>query len=499
MLRSSRAKARLGAGGPPAASPDRHPCTLAWHSERTSNQRILWERTMKSVLTAAATAALMLLCLPLAAAPSQDEAQFRGLYKELVETNTTLSAGNCTLAAERMAARLKAARFADSELHIFTAADHPKEGGLVAVFPGKDPKLKAILLLAHIDVVEAKREDWQRDPFKLVEENGYFYARGASDDKAMAASFTDAMIRYKKEGFKPRRDIKLALTCGEETPDTFNGAHWLMTTHRAEMEAAFALNEGAGGRLDGDKRVYLGIQAGEKVYQDYTLEVTNAGGHSSRPVRDNAIYHLAGGLSKIGLYDFPAHLNEATRLHFQRMSPILGAQLGADMKAALAQPTPQDVVASIARDPGYNSMMRTTCVATMVSAGHALNALPQRATANVNCRILPGEAPEAVMATLARVMDDRAIHIKLAGEKSPVSPPPPLTAAITGPAEAVGHQLWPGVPLVPAMSTGATDGRFLTADGVPTYGLSGMFGESDGGGVHGLNERIRVRSLYEGR
>jgi acetylornithine deacetylase/succinyl-diaminopimelate desuccinylase-like protein len=427
------------------------------------------------------------------------QAEFRDLYKQLIETNTTASSGSCTLAAQEMAARLKAAGYPDKDMQILVPPGRPKDGNLIAVLHGSDVKAKAVLLLAHIDVVEAKREDWVRDPFKLVEENGYFYARGASDDKAMASSFTDAMIRYRKEGFKPKRDIKLALTCGEETPDTFNGAHWLMTEHRADMDAAFALNEGAGGRLDGDKRVYLGIQAGEKVYQDYTLEVTNPGGHSSRPVRDNAIYHLSAGLTKIGLYDFPAHLNEATRLHFEKMSALLGGETGAQMKAALANPTPPDAIAAIARDPGYNSMMRTTCVATMVNAGHALNALPQRATANVNCRILPGEAPEDVMATLAKVMGDPAIKIRLAGDKSPVSPPPPLTKQITGPAEAVGQQMWPGVPLVPAMSTGATDGRFLTAGGIPTYGLSGMFGESDGGGVHGLNERIRVRSLYEGR
>ncbi|WP_372784117.1 M20/M25/M40 family metallo-hydrolase [Phenylobacterium sp.] len=457
------------------------------------------------IRTLAVTAAFAAFCASSAAAQPAPppnfpgQAEFHDLYKELIETNTTVSAGSCTVAAQEMAARLKAAGFADADLTLLIPPNRPKDGNLIAVLHGADAKAKPIMLLAHIDVVEARREDWQRDPFKLVEENGYFYARGASDDKAMAASFTDAMTRYKKEGFKPRRDIKLALTCGEETPDTFNGAHWLMTTHRAEMDAAFALNEGAGGRLDGDKRVYLGIQAGEKVYQDYTLEVTNPGGHSSRPIRDNAIYHLAGGLSKIGLYDFPAHLNEATRLHFGKMSTILGGQIGGDMKAALAQPTPPAVVASIARDPGYNSMMRTTCVATMVNAGHALNALPQRATANVNCRILPGEAPEAVMAQLAKVMDDPAIKIRMAGEKSPVSPPPPLGKDITGPAETVARQMWPGVPLVPAMSTGATDGRFLTAAGVPTYGLSGMFGESDGGGVHGLNERIRVRSLYEGR
>jgi acetylornithine deacetylase/succinyl-diaminopimelate desuccinylase-like protein len=458
---------------------------------------------MIRVLAASAAAALCVSVASAQPAPPPPnfpgQAEFHDLYKELIETNTTASAGSCTLAATEMAARLKAAGYPDADLHVLVPPGRPKDGNLLAVLHGADPKAKAILLLAHIDVVEARRDDWVRDPFKLVEEGGYFYARGASDDKAMAASFTDAMIRYRKEGFKPRRDIKLALTCGEETPDTFNGAHWLMTTHRADMEAAFALNEGAGGRLDGDKRVYLGIQAGEKVYQDYTLEVTNPGGHSSRPVRDNAIYHLAGGLSKIGLYDFPAHLNEATRGHFERMSPILGGQIGADMKAALAQPTPAAAVASIARDPGYNSMMRTTCVATMVSAGHAPNALPQRATANVNCRILPGESPESVMATLAKVADDPAIKFRMVGDKSPVSPPPPLTPAITGPAEAVAKQLWPGVPLVPAMSTGATDGRFLIAGGVPTYGLSGMFGESDGGGVHGLNERIRVRSLYEGR
>jgi acetylornithine deacetylase/succinyl-diaminopimelate desuccinylase-like protein len=449
------------------------------------------------------TAAFAALCTTAQAAEAPPnypgQAQFRELYKELIEIDTTQLHGSCTTAAQAMAGRLKAAGYADADLQILAPADRPKDGNLIAVLRGSDPKAKAVMLLAHIDVVEAKREDWVRDPYKLVEEGGYFYARGASDDKAMASSFTDAMVRYKSEGFKPKRDIKLALTCGEETPDTFNGVKWLLETHREAMDAGFALNEGAGGRLNGDNRVYLGIQAGEKVYQDYTLEVTNPGGHSSRPVKDNAIYHLAMGLSKIGAYDFPAHLNEATRLHFERMSPILGGEMGASMKAALANPTPAEPIAAIARDPGYNSMMRTTCVATMVNAGHALNALPQRATANVNCRILPGETPEAVMAALAQQMGDPAIRIRPAGDKSPVSKPPPLTKQITGPAEAVAAQMWPGTPLVPAMSTGATDSRFLLAAGTPAYGLSGMFGESDGGGVHGLNERIRVRSLYEGR
>lgn len=450
----------------------------------------------------AAVAALVAGALVAAPAAAQDfpgQAEFRGLYKELIETNTTLSAGSCTLAAERMAARLKAAGYPEKDVRVLAPADRPKDGNLVAVVPGTDPKLKPLLLLAHIDVVEARREDWERDPFTLVEENGYFYARGAADDKAMAAAFTDALVRYRDEGFKPRRTLKLALTCGEETPDTFNGVSWLLKTHPDTLAAEFALNEGAGGRLAGDKRVFLGIQAGEKVYQDFTLETTNPGGHSSRPVKDNAIYRLAAAISKIGAHDFPVRLNEATRLHFERMAPIVGGQLGADMTAALATPTPDDVVARIARDPGYNSMMRTTCVATMVSAGHAPNALPQRATANVNCRILPGESVASVQAALAQVMADPGIRIAAVGEPSPVSPAPPLTPAVTRPAERVANELWPGVPLVPAMATGATDGRFLLAAGIPTYGLSGMFGEPDGGGAHGLNERIRVRSLYEGR
>jgi acetylornithine deacetylase/succinyl-diaminopimelate desuccinylase-like protein len=427
------------------------------------------------------------------------QADFRDLYKQLIEINTTASAGSCTDAARAMGARLKAAGYADGDVQLLVPADRPRDGNLIAVLRGTDARAKPMMLLAHIDVVEARRADWERDPFKLVEENGYFYARGASDDKAMAASFTDAMVRYKKEGFKPRRSIKLALTCGEETPDTFNGVSWLLANHRDALDAVFALNEGARGQLEGDRRVYLGIQAGEKVYQDFTLETTNPGGHSSRPVKDNAIYRLSAGLSKLGAYDFPARINEATHLHFERMSAIIGGQAGADMKAAAANPPSAEAIARISRDAGYNSMMRTTCVATMVNAGHAQNALPQRATANVNCRILPDESVDATLATLVKVVDDPAIKITLGGDKSPVSPPPPLSKAITGPAEQVAHEMWPGVPLVPAMSTGATDGRFTNAAGVPTYGLSGMFGESDGGGVHGLNERIRVRSLYEGR
>ena len=429
-----------------------------------------------------------------------DQAAFRATYKELVETNTSLSVGSCTEAAQKMAARLKAAGYPDADIHLFATPDHPKEGGVVAVLHGADPTAKGVLLLAHIDVVEAKREDWTRDPFKLVEENGYFYGRGASDDKAMASVWVDTMIRYRQEGFHPRRNIKMALTCGEETTGAFNGADYLVRNERPLIDSAFALNEGAGGRLD-DKgqRVSLGIQAGEKVYQDFTLETTNPGGHSSRPVKDNAIYRLADGLARLRDYDFPVRFNDATRLYFERMSKIVGGENGAAMQAIVKDPTDGKADATLSKDPGWHSMLRTTCVATMLDGGHAHNALPQRARANVNCRIFPGTPVEEVRQALVTVVNDPGISVSVYGDRSPTPPAPPLSAAMLGPVETVSAQLWPGVPVVPTMSTGATDGVYMSAGGIPTYGLSGMFGDPDGGGVHGLNERIRVRSLYEGR
>ncbi len=434
------------------------------------------------------------------AAPRPDQLAYRDLYKELVETNTTLSVGSCTLAAEKMAARLKGAGYADTDMEVIVPAEHPKWGALIANLKGSDARLKPVMLLAHVDVVEANRADWVRDPFTLIEEGGYFYARGASDDKAMASIFTDSMIRYKAEGFKPRRGLKLALTCGEETSDTFDGVEWLLKNRPEALSAEFALNEGAGGRLnEKGERQFLGIQAGEKVYQDFTLVTTNPGGHSSRPSKDNAIYHLSGALARLGAHDFPIAINEATRNHFAKMGPIEGGESGAAMTAVANDPTNTAAVAIVAKDASRNSMMRTTCVATMVTAGHAPNALPQRAQANVNCRILPGESIESVRKQLMTVFADDKISVTPVGVPSPVSPPPPLTKTIIAPIEKVSARMWPGVPLVPAMSTGATDGRFINAAGTPTYGLSGIFGEPDGGGVHGLNERVRVDALYDGR
>jgi acetylornithine deacetylase/succinyl-diaminopimelate desuccinylase-like protein len=436
----------------------------------------------------------------LAAAPTADELAFRDLYKQLVEINTTLSANDCNGATSAMAARLKSAGFAEADIHLIAPPDRPTKSNLVAVLHGTDKKAKGLLLLAHIDVVEAKRADWVRDPFTLVEEDGYFYGRGTADDKAMAAIFVDAMMRYKKTNYRPKHDIKLALTCGEETPNDFDGADYLVQHHKDLIDAALAINEGAGGRLDPDgKRVYNGVQAGEKVYQDYRFEVTNPGGHSSRPVKDNAIYRLAGGLLKLSQFSFPIQFNDATRGYFAAMSKIEHGQVAADMQAILATPPNEEALARLLADPNYNSILHTTCVATMLDGGHAPNGLPQRARANVNCRIFPGTTQEEVRQTLEGVVDDPQIKVTFVDPPEKVSPPPPLTKAVLGPIEKITHKMWPGVPVVPTMAAGATDGRFLTPAGIPTYGVSGIFADPATTNAHGLNERVKVQSLYEGR
>lgn len=429
-----------------------------------------------------------------------DQAAFRELYKELVETNTTQSEGSCTLASERMAARLKAAGFVDSDITLFATPEKPKDGGLVAILKGTSKTAKPILLLAHIDVVEARRADWVRDPFTLIEEGGYFYARGASDDKSQAAIWTDAMIRFKKEGFKPKRTVKLALTCGEETVGAFNGAEWLATNRPELIAAEFALNEGGGGRMDASgKKILLAMQVGEKTVQNYQLETTNPGGHSSVPRPDNAIYSLTAAVNKVGQYEFPIQFSDTTRTFFKRTGELTGGEMGAAIKALLANPNDKAADAIVSKDASYHSTLRTTCVATMLDAGHAMNALPQRARAVVNCRVFPGVSVDTVKAELDRIIGDSSVSITKIEPLRPMAVPPPLSPKVFGPAEKLAAKHFPGVPMIPVMSTGGTDAPYLALAGIPTYGMPGIFQQLEGSGVHGLNERISVKSLYDGR
>ena len=431
--------------------------------------------------------------------------RFRELYKELVETNTSYSAGSCTIAAERVANRLRTAGFSNSELHVLIAPGHPTEGSLVAVYPGRDAQRKAILLLAHLDVVEAKREDWTRDPFTLVEENGNLYARGAVDDKAQGAIWVDTLTRFREEHYRPLHTLKVALTCGEEGAGTLDGAEWLAHNQRGLIDAAFALNEGARGELDADgHRVALEVQAGEKTFQNFVLEVTSPGGHSSIPVKDNAIYRLAKALQRIDSYAFPVQFTDASRAYFSGMAKIQAARgnlsLANAMNTLVQNPTDSQATELIsAADAGWNATLRTTCVATMLDAGHATNALPQRARANINCRIVPGVTPESVRAKLEELVADRAVKVLQLEASSKTVPSPPLTREILAPIERLAGQFWPGVPVLPILQPGATDGEFLNAAGIPTYGIEPLFLGPDWGNIHGLNEYVGVQSLLECR
>lgn len=426
-----------------------------------------------------------------------ERAAFRAIYEELVEIDSSPSTGSCTRAAEAMLVHLRNAGFSEADAQVIVPDGRPDDGNLVAVLRGRSRS--ALLLLAHIDVVDARREDWERDPFTLVEENGYFYGRGSADDKAMAAVFVDMFVRMRQENYRPRRTIKLALTCGEETSNRVNGVDYLLRNHRDWMQADFAINEGAGGVLGPDGRpLVFNIQAGEKIHQVMTLTVTNPGGHSSRPVPENAIYRLSRGLDRLSAYNFPIELNPVTRTYFERMAPIVGGEMGAAMAAIARNPNDAEAAAALARDPSYNAMMRTTCVATQLDAGHAPNALPQRATATLSCRVLQGHTPEEVQAELQRALGDEQIQVEIVRRRDGSSPPQ-LTRQIMTPVERLVARMWPGTPIVPVMTVGATDGRFLNNAGIPTYGMSGMFSAPGESNAHGLNEKMRVQSLYEGR
>ncbi|MDQ1610690.1 MAG: hypothetical protein QOG00_621 [Pyrinomonadaceae bacterium] len=438
-----------------------------------------------------------------------EQQQLREIFQELIEINTVDPNGDVTRAAEAMRARLLAAGFAAEDVRVVVPAGNAKKGNLVARFRSPQPAAgqKPLLLLAHIDVVEARKEDWSDnlDPFKLTEREGYYYGRGTMDDKAMAAIFVANLIRFKRENFQPTRDIIVALTTDEETGD-FNGVEFLLKEHRALVDAEFGINEGGRGYLKAGKPLLNAVQASEKVYQSFRLEVRNKGGHSSLPTKDNAIFRLAAGLARLSQFDFPVNFNEVTRSYFERMSKIESGQLADDMKLVTkesvtgSQRKRHDEAAAkrLSDSPYYNALMRTTCVATRLEGGHADNALPQMARATVNCRILPQETAADVESTLKRVLADDQISVTPIAVSKP-SPPSPLRPEIMEPIERLTREMWPGVPVVPIMGTGATDSLFFRQVGIPVYGVSGIFDDINDNRTHGRDERIAARSLYDGQ
>jgi acetylornithine deacetylase/succinyl-diaminopimelate desuccinylase-like protein len=428
-------------------------------------------------------------------APHQELA--RQLLRELVETDTTHGSGSTTKAAEALASRLRVAGFADEDVRVLEEV--PGKGNLVARLRGRDGGRRPILLLAHLDVVEADPADWSVDPFTFLERDGYYYGRGVMDDKDEAAIHVANLIRLRQEGFVPDRDIVVALTADEEA-GPHNGVVWLLAKHRMLIDAAFALNEGGGGALKDGSHLANMVQASEKIYQSFALEVTNPGGHSSLPKRENAIYRLAEALIRIREHAFPVRLNDVTRVFFERSAALQADELGAAMRGILEDPPDPAAVELLESITVYNSRMRTTCVATLVDAGHAENALPQRAHAVVNCRILPDETQDAVEKTLRKVIADPEVSLtRMKDAHSIPSPPSPLTPEVLGAIEATTEELWPGVPVIPTMSTGATDSLFLRSAGIPVYGVSGIFGDVDDVRIHGRDERLLVRSFFEGQ
>jgi acetylornithine deacetylase/succinyl-diaminopimelate desuccinylase-like protein len=420
------------------------------------------------------------------------------IYKELVEINTVTATGDTARAAEAMAARLRAGGFAEDDVHAFSPA--PRKGNLVARLHGTGQR-KPILLMAHLDVVPANREDWSVEPFKLTEKDGYYYARGSADDKYMAAAFVTNLIRYKQEGYKPDRDIIVALETDEEIFDRDAlGIQWLLKNHRDLIDAEFALNEGGGVGLKDGKPIRNSVQTSEKVALTYQLDVRNKGGHSAVPLKDNAIYHLAEGLVRLSKFSFPLNLNETTRAYFERVAQFENAQTAADMRAMLSdKPDPAAIsFVRLAANPFYNAELRTTCVATMLEAGQAINALPQLASAKVNCRIMPGEPVDEVKATLERVLADD--QIKVTQLDQPVlSAPSALNEEVMGAIEKLSQQFWPAAVVLPTMIPGATDGSFLRNAGIPTYGQSGLASDINDSRIHGKDERILVKSFYDGQ
>jgi acetylornithine deacetylase/succinyl-diaminopimelate desuccinylase-like protein len=427
----------------------------------------------------------------------------REIFQQLIEINTTDSVGNVTTAAEAMAARLRDAGFAGND--VVVAGPNDRKKNLVARIHGTGQR-KPILFIGHLDVVEARREDWTTDPFKFIEKDGYFYGRGTDDMKEGDAILVTNFIRMKKENYKPDRDLILALTADEEGGD-FNGVDWLVKNQRDAIDAEYCINlDGGEFERNSNQRVLTAIQASEKVYADFQLESLNPGGHSSLPSSDNAIYHLANALAKIEAYTFPVEISEITRNYFLKTAELTKGSGAADLRAAAKEPPDKAAVARLSQTPYYNALLRTTCVATMLTGGHAPNALPQMARANVNCRIFPGEDPADVRKTLERVVADPKVKVTAVESRAAdgsivhqvTVPTSPLLPEVTQAMDKTVHQMYGNIPVMATMSTGATDGRITRIAGIPTYGISCMFFQMNDNRAHGKDERVGVADFYDG-
>ncbi len=433
---------------------------------------------------------------PTTLTPEQQAA--RAVYKEMVEINTVDSVGSVTKAAEAVARRFRDAGFPESDIAIVGPPDKPAKQNLVVRYHGKSKALKPILLLAHLDVVAALRSDWPRDPFVMVEQDGYFLGRGVADDKSMAAILTSNLLRYKKEGWVPERDLILALTADEEGGGS-NGVGWIIANRKELIDAEYAINEGGGGTLQDDKPLFHSIQAAEKVPVNYTLTVLNTGGHSSVPRKDNAIYSLAAALGRIEHYTFPVELNDVSRPFFEQTAKVEMPSLAAAMRAIAKDQKDTAAARIISTDPRYASMLRTSCVATRLAGGHADNALPQTATANVNCRVAPTSTGAQVLEQLQKLAGDSVKITMRGGDRNNAGgPPAPINASLLAATTQLTNKMFNNVPVIPTMSTGATDGRFLRAAGIPTYGVSGIFSSPGETNAHGRDEKLRIKSFYDG-
>ena len=449
-------------------------------------------------------AVLVVALAPRAAIDSATRQLAHDIFKQLIEINTTDSVGSTTVAAEAMARRLLDAGFPAADVAVL--GPNPRKGNLVARMRGTGAH-RPVLLIGHLDVVEARRSDWTTDPFQFVEKDGYYYGRGTQDMKSDDAVWVTEFIRLKRDGFKPDRDLILALTADEEG-GLSNGVDWLLKNHRELIDAEFVLNSDAGGvDMENGKATIVSVDASEKLYADFQLLVSNPGGHSSLPVPDNAIYHLSDALGRLQAYQFPVELNEVTRTYFERMAAIETGAKAADMRAIANDPPDAAAAARLSMDPIHNATMRTTCVATRLEAGHANNALPQSAQAIVNCRILPGHTREEIRQTLIRIFADPKLTVDYVDHSGRVLdsapnaqalPPVKLRPEVMGPLEKIAGEMWPGAPVIPTMSTGASDGIYTNAAGMPTYGISGLAIDLNDVRAHGRDERVRVESFYQG-